>query len=60
MENRFEKLGIECKFYSGIEHTDNRLKYAGNKKAWNRVGVNQYQDELIYQCFNPNNQDFSL
>lgn len=39
---------------------DLNFKYAGNKKAWNRVSLNQYQDELMYQCFNPKNQDLSL
>lgn len=37
MENRFKKLGIECKFYPGIKDTDKRLKYAGsriNKRHW--------------------------
>ena len=41
MENRFKKLGIECKFYSGIKHTDNRLKYAGNK-------INKRQWSITY------------
>ena len=31
MTDRFKRLGIECKFYSGVKHDDIRLKYAGNK-----------------------------
>jgi GR25 family glycosyltransferase involved in LPS biosynthesis len=37
MENRFNKLGIKCKFYPGIKHNDKRLKYAGttfNRRHW--------------------------
>jgi len=37
MENRFQELDIECKFFHGIKHTDERLKYAGtkfNKRQW--------------------------
>jgi len=37
-----------------FEHSN--FIFAGNKKVWNRIGVNDYEDELIYQCFNPKNQ----
>ena len=57
MENRFQKLGIECKFYSGITNSDKRLKYAGNKINKRQWSVTYSHLDIIHDfCYNNNNK----
>jgi hypothetical protein len=51
MENRFKNLDIECKFYSGIKHTDNRLKYAGNRINKRQWSMTYGHLDIIYDFY---------
>jgi len=60
MENRFKKLGIECKFYSGIKHTDNRLKYAGNKINKRQWSITYSHLDILNDFYYNNNNKYAV
>ena len=60
MENRFKKLGIECKFYSGIKHTDNRLKYADNKINKRQWSITYSHLDILNDFYYNNNNKYAV
>ena len=60
MEDRFQKLGIECKFYLGIKDTDNRLKYAGNKINKRQWSITYSHFEILNDFYHNNNNKYAV
>lgn len=60
MENRFQKLGIECKFYSSIKDTDNRLKYARNKINKRQWSITYSHLDIIHDFYYHNNNKYAV
>lgn len=60
MENRFKNFGIECKFNSGIEDNDIRLKYAGNKINKKYWSVTYSHLDIIYDFYYHSDRKYAV
>jgi GR25 family glycosyltransferase involved in LPS biosynthesis len=60
MENRFHRLDIECKFYPGIKHTDERLKYAKTRFNLRQWSITYGHLDIIHDFYYNNNNKYAV
>jgi hypothetical protein len=60
MEERFDKLDIECKFYSGVNCSDKRIKYSGtifNSRQWS---ITYGHLDIIYDFYYNSDKNYAI
>jgi GR25 family glycosyltransferase involved in LPS biosynthesis len=60
MTERFQKLGIECKFSSGVSYDDKRIKSTLNKYCKNQWCMTYGHLDIIYDFYYHNDKKYAI
>ena len=60
MLEKFNKLGIECKFYSGVKHNDKRIKYHINSYNKCQMSITYGHLDIINDYYNNSNKPYII
>lgn len=60
MQNRFHKLDIECKFFPGVNQSDQRVKYANNKFTKRQWSITYGHLDMIHDFYYNNNNKYAI
>ena len=60
MNERFNKLDIECIFYSGVNHKDNRVKYAINSYNKRQMSITYGHLDIINDFYKNSDKKYAI
>jgi GR25 family glycosyltransferase involved in LPS biosynthesis len=60
MNERFNKLGIQCKLYSGVNHKDKRLQYALNSYNKRQMSITYGHLDIINDYYKNSSKNYAI